>query len=96
MLHLGDKSQLVHMWANWLHHPRHLGSPQHFTKGDKIRSGPQVAESATFPCRPRVSNVSQQGTKSQVAKRWAHWLYHRCRLGDRERLKTVDKIRSGR
>ena len=36
----GTKSQVVHKWADWLHHPCHMGGPHRFRAGDTIRSGP--------------------------------------------------------
>ena len=29
----GDKSEVAHKWARWLHHPCRLGDPQPFTAG---------------------------------------------------------------
>ena len=36
----GAKSEVAHLWARWLHHPRRLGDPHRFRAGGKIRSGP--------------------------------------------------------
>ena len=43
-LERGTKSEVAHKWAKWLHNRFHLGDPPCFKAGDKIRSGPQVAE----------------------------------------------------
>ena len=36
----GQKSEVAHKWARWLHHPCRLGDPIRFTAEGKIRSGP--------------------------------------------------------
>ena len=41
------KSKVAHKWARWLHNPFHLGGPQCFEAGGKIRGGPQVGDVAT-------------------------------------------------
>ena len=41
-----------------------------------------------------IPSASERGTKSEVAHKWARWLHHLCRLGDRHRFKAGDKIRS--
>ena len=41
------KSQVAHQWARWLHNPCHLGGPQRFRAGGRIRGGPQVGKVAT-------------------------------------------------
>ena len=51
----GAKSEVAHKWARWLHHPCHLGDPQRFRAGGKIRSGPQLGKVATSPLPPRGS-----------------------------------------
>ena len=42
----GTKSEVAHKWADWLHDPCHLGGPQCFKAGKKIRV-PQVGGLAT-------------------------------------------------
>ena len=37
----GAKSEVAHMWANWLPHPCRIGDPHRFRAGGKIRSGAQ-------------------------------------------------------
>ena len=49
----GTKSELVHKWAEMLHHPCVLGDPQR--REDKIRIRPQVGGNATSPLRSRGS-----------------------------------------
>ena len=43
----GAKSEVAHKWARWLHHPCHLGDPDRFKAGGKIRSGPYMGKVAT-------------------------------------------------
>ena len=38
----GTISRMANKWADWLHNPCHLGGPQTFTAGDKMKNGPQV------------------------------------------------------
>ena len=42
----------------------------------------------TTPAASGISTASERGAKSQVAHKWARWLYHPCRLGDPHRFKA--------
>ena len=42
-----------------------------------------------------VPTVSQRGAKSEVAHKWARWLYNPCRLGSLHRFRAGGRIRSG-
>ena len=88
----GRKSEVAQKWANWLHSLCHLGGPQRFKEGDKIRnaSGP-IGYIA--PAALRVPNASRRGTKSEVAHKWADWLHNLCRLQGPQCFKQGDKIR---
>ena len=47
---------------------------------------------------PTVSGsptAAEWGTKSEVARKWANWLPHPCRIGDPHRFKAGGKITSG-
>ena len=59
----GTKSAIAHKWAGWLHNPCRLGGPQRFKGGDKISSGPQVGEVATYILPPRRSRTLQSGVQ---------------------------------
>ena len=76
--------------------PAVSGIPTASERGDKIRSGPLVGKVAasTLPCRGSPP-LQSGGTKSEVAHLWARWLRHPCRLGDPQRFRAGDKIRSG-
>ena len=91
----GAKSEVAHLWAKWLCHPRRLGDPHRFRAGGKIRSGPQLGKLATSPLPSRGSPPLQRGAKSEVAHLWAKWLRHPRRLGDPHRFGARGKIRSG-
>ena len=92
----GGKSEVAHLWANWLRHPCRLGDPHRCTAGGNIRGGPQVGKVATSPLPSRGSPPLQSGGgKSEVAHKWAKWLRHPCRLGDPHRCKAGGEIRSG-
>ena len=53
----GTKSEVAHMWADWLYHSRRLGGPQ---QGDKIRSGPHVGGLSTSPLPSGGSPTREQ------------------------------------
>ena len=46
MLCTGTKSEMAHMWAQWLPNPCHLRVPDAL-HGNKIRNGPHVGTVAT-------------------------------------------------
>ena len=92
----GRESQVAHKWAKWLHHPCHMGGPQRFRAGDKIRSGRQVDGLVTSPLPyGGVTNALERGTKSEVAHKWMDWLHHPCRMGGPQPFRAGDKTRSG-
>ena len=62
----GTKSEVAHLWARWLHHPRRLGDPLRYKAGGKIRSGPLVGKMATSPLPPRGSPTLQSGGQNQM------------------------------
>ena len=61
----GAKSEVAHLWANWLPHPCRIGDPLRFRAGGKIRSGPQVGKSATSPLPYRGAPPLQSGGQNQ-------------------------------
>ena len=61
----GAKSEVAHLWANWLHHPCRIGEPHRFRGGAKIRSGQQVGKLATSPLPYRVSPPLQSAEQNQ-------------------------------
>ena len=88
----GTKSQEAHKWARGLHNPCHLRRPLCFTSGDKIRTGPQVGQVVTeLFLSGAVPDTAEQGTKSEVAHKWAQWLYNPSRLGGRYASKRGTK-----
>ena len=90
------KSEVAHKWAKWLPHPCRIGDPDRFRAGGKIRSGPQVGKMATStPAISGIPTASKRGAKSEVARKWAKWLPHPCRIGDPHRFRAGGKIRSG-
>ena len=63
--------------------PAVSGIPTACRAGGKIRSGPLVGKVATSPLPSRGSPpLAERGAKSEVARLWAKWLCHPCRLGD--------------
>ena len=47
------------------------------------------------PAASGIPTASERGAKSEVAHFWARWLRNPCRLGDPNRFRAGDKIRSG-
>ena len=47
------------------------------------------------PCVSAIPTASERGLKSEVARFWAKWLHHPCRLGEPHRSKAGGKIRRG-
>ena len=79
----GEKSEVAHNWAKWLHHPYVSGILTASEQGGELRRGPPVGKVATSPLQSRGSPPRQsRGEKSEVAHKWAKWLHHPCRLGD--------------
>ena len=64
----GAKSEVAHLWAKWLRHPRRLRDPHHCRAGGgggRFRSGPQVGKVATPPLPSRGSPTLQSGGGNQ-------------------------------
>ena len=61
----GAKSEVAHLWAKWLRHPRRLGDPHRCRAGKKIRSGPQVGKVAMSPLPSRGSPSLRSGRQNQ-------------------------------
>ena len=61
----GAKSEVAHLWAQWLCHPYRLGDPLRCRAGSKIRSGPLVGKVATSPLPSRASPPLQSGGQNQ-------------------------------
>ena len=43
----------------------------------------------------RGPSASERGTESDVAHKWARWLYNPCRVGEPLRFRAGDQLRSG-
>ena len=61
----GAKSEVAHLWANWLPHPCRIVEPLRFRAGGKIRSGPQVGKLATSLLPYRGAPPLQSGGQNQ-------------------------------
>ena len=61
----GAKSEVAHLWANWLPHPSRIGDALRFRAGGRIRSGPQVGKLATSPLPYRGAPALQSGGQNQ-------------------------------
>ena len=72
----GTKSDVAHMWADWLHNPCCLGgSPTR----EQNQNWPTYGQIGYIT--PAVWGVLNKGTKSKVAHMGADWLHNPCRLG---------------
>ena len=81
------------MWAKWLHHPRHLGDPQRFARGQKSEKAMLPTGGQSGYITPAIWGVPNavlgSATLSAGKKRrngyvghmWAKWLGHPYRLG---------------
>ena len=83
----GTKSEVLRIWADWLHQPHLLERPQ---QGDKIRISPRAGGLATSPLPS--GGVPHKGGKSERDPTWADWQHHPCRLGVAQQ---GGKIRNG-
>ena len=93
----GTKSEVAHKWDGWLHNPCCWGGG-----GAMLQSG---AQNQKWPTNGPdgyitlaicgVPHASKQGTKSEVAHKWAQCLHNPYHLGDPLCFKARDKIRSG-
>ena len=59
--HRGTKSESTHNWAHWRRNRCRVEGPQRFTKGNRIRSGPQVGGLATSLVQSSGSPTLQRG-----------------------------------
>ena len=65
-------------------------------RGGQNNKWPTTGELVASPLPSRgVPNASQQGTKSDLAHKWAGWLHDPRRIRGPQRFKGVDRIRSG-
>ena len=87
------KAAGVENWVDSLHSPCRLGGSQHFTAGDKIRTGPQVGESATSSV---LSGGSPTLQSRRGIQRWpTSGRIGSCHLGGPQPFRARDKIRNG-
>ena len=91
----GAKSEVAHLWANWLPHPCRIGDPQHFRAGDKSEVAHKWAKWLPHPCRigerPRFRAGGKIRSGPQVGKLATSPLpYQRP-----HRFRAGGKIRSG-
>ena len=93
----GAKSEVAHLWAKWLRHPRLIGDPHRFRSGGGgNQKWPTCRQSGyVTPAVSGIPTASERGAKSEVAHLWAKWLRHPCCLGDPHRFRAGGKIRSG-
>ena len=87
----GNKSQVAHKWARLLHNPCCLGELICFRGGGLTQRWPTNGQGGYMT--PAVSgspSASEQGSKSQVAHKWAMWLHNPCRLRKFLRFRAGD------
>ena len=92
----GQKSEVAHKWARWLHHPCRLGEAQRFRAGGKNQKWPTSWQDGYITLAASgIPSASERRAKTEVTHKWARWLHHPCRLGDPHRFRAEGKIRSG-
>ena len=79
----GTDSEMVHMWAQWLPNPCHLGGPQCSARGQNHKWPTCGHTRYLTPAVSGVPNALHRGTKSQKAHQWAQWPPNPCRLRGR-------------
>ena len=71
------------------------GSPP-LQSGGQNQKWPTSGQSGYLtPAVSGIPTASERGAKSEVARKWAKWLPHPCRIGDPHRFRAGGKIRSG-
>ena len=90
----GAQSEVANRCTGWLQNARHLGGPQHFTAGDKIRTGPPVWWVATCSLPLVGSPTLHNGGQNEQWPQTAGWLHNPYRRGCLQRFGAGDKIRS--
>ena len=92
----GAKSEVAHLWANWLPHPCRTGEPHRFRAGGQNQKWPTSGQIGYLtPAVSGIPTAAECGAKSEVAHLWANWLPHPCRIGEPHRCRARGKIRSG-
>ena len=83
---------MAHLWARWL--PPRGSQPLH--SGGQNQKWPTCGQRGYVTLAVSgIPPASGRGTKSEVAHLWARWLRNPCRLGEPNRFRARDKIRSG-
>ena len=76
--------------------PNAYGVSDALARVTKSIGGPQMARVAKEPLPTRgVTNVSKRWTQSIVAHNSAAWLHNSCHIGDPQRFRVGERIRSG-
>ena len=87
----GAKSEVAHLWANWLRHPSRVGDPQRCRAGGGGGGQEWPTREQSCSVTRAISGIptaSERGAKSEVAHLWAKWLRHPCRLRDPHRCRA--------
>ena len=72
----GTKSEVAHLWANWLPHPCRLGDPYRFRAGGQNQKWPTCGQGGyVTPAVSGIPTASERGAKSEVAHKWSKMLY---------------------
>ena len=72
----GAKSEVAHKWAKWLPHPCRIGDPHRFRAGGQSQKWPTSGQNGYLtPAVSGIPTASERGAKSEVAHKWAKWLF---------------------
>ena len=95
-LERGAKSEVAHKWARWLHNPCRLGGFPPLQSGGQNHRWPTSGQGGYItPAAWGVPTASDRWAESEVAHKWARWLYNPCRLGGPNRFRAGGSISGG-
>ena len=86
---------MAYKWARWLHNPCRLGCPPLQRGGQNLRWSTSGQGGYITPTALWVPTASQRGAESEVAHKWARWLYSPYCLGGPHRFTAGGTIRGG-
>ena len=70
---------MAHKRGDWLHNPYRLGGSPTLKSGGQNQKWPiSGLHGYITPTASGLPNASKQGTKSEVAHKWARWLHDRA------------------
>ena len=85
----GQNQEVAHKWARWLHNTCRLAGPHRFRAGGQNQMWPTSGQGGYItPAAWEVPTASDRGAESDMAHKWARWLYNPCHLRDPHRFRA--------